>query len=43
MGVLPHQDALPVVIGSHEQRNLAEEKVDWYNQVRNEVYATTCL
>jgi hypothetical protein len=23
-----------IVIGSHEQRNLAEEEVDWYNQVR---------
>jgi hypothetical protein len=24
-----------IVIGSHEQRNLAEGEVDWYNQLRN--------
>jgi hypothetical protein len=25
--------AFHIVIGSHEQRNLSEEEVDWYNQV----------
>lgn len=25
--------AFHIVIGEHEQRNLSEEEVDWYNQV----------
>jgi hypothetical protein len=29
--------AFHIVIGSHEQRNLQEEEVDWYNQVRAEL------